>query len=63
MTDKTIYTRDGVWAYAMCGDTWVRDVTHRPTGRTMPGRASLPTIRRRAASGELLADLDAREGA
>jgi hypothetical protein len=47
-------SRDKQWTYHMCGDSWVRDVTHNPTGRTMPGRASIATMRKRAASGELL---------
>lgn len=61
MNAKTITSRDKQWTFHMCGDTWVTSVTHNPTGRTIPARASLATIRKRIASGELLRVLDERQ--
>lgn len=55
---KTITSRDGQWTLTMCGDSWVTGVTHNPTGRTVPGRASVAAVRRRIADGQMLADLD-----
>lgn len=59
---KTITSRDGQWTYTVCGGNWVVTATHVPTGRSMPARASLTTVRKRAASGELLRVLNEQAG-
>lgn len=55
---KIIYSRDGQWAYTMCGESWVADATHLPSCRTFPMRASLAKTRKLAATGALLTMLN-----
>lgn len=57
MIQKVVYSRDGVWAYTMCGTSWVNYATHLPTMTTHVAGMPIARVRALAASGWLIASI------
>jgi hypothetical protein len=51
---RTIWSRDGQWAYHVLSCGWCAAVTHLPTTRTLHIDSTMSRVRRLVASGQLL---------